>query len=126
MLGNRMGAFALATLSALLLSAMPAAAAKYDGTWSMTAVTTKGHCGTIPMGMGVKGGRIYSTGGSFAFYSIRLGGRVSGSGHANLKAVAGPRVANGTGRFRGGIASGKWHGRGPSGLCSGYWNATRG
>ena len=96
MLGHRMGAFALATLSALLLSAPPAAAAKYDGTWSMTAVTTKGHCGVIPIGMGVKGGRIYSTGGSFAFYSIRLGGRVSGSGHANLKAVAGPRNRSAT------------------------------
>jgi hypothetical protein len=125
MIGNRMCAFALATATALISSALPASAAKFDGDWSMTAVTTRGHCGVIPIGMGVKSGRIYSTGGSFAFYSIRPGGRVSGSGSASLKAVAGPRVALGTGRFRGGIASGKWHGTGPSGRCSGYWNATR-
>ena len=67
----------------------------------MTAVTTRGHCGTIPMGMGIKGGRIYSTGGSFAFYPIRLGGRVSGSGSVSLKAVAGPRIAHGTGSSTG-------------------------
>jgi hypothetical protein len=125
MIGNRRCAFALATLSALVCSAAPALAGKFDGNWSMTAVTTRGHCGTIPMGMGVKGGRIYSTGGSFAFYAIRLGGRVSGSGQVRLKAVAGPRIAHGTGRFNRVRATGKWHGKGPSGLCSGYWSATR-
>jgi hypothetical protein len=114
------------TLSALVCTALPASAGRYDGSWSMTAVTTKGHCGTIPIGMGVKGGRIYSTGGWFAFYPISLGGRVSGGGRVNLKAIAGPRIAWGSGRFRGGQAGGKWHGRGPSGLCSGYWRASRG
>jgi hypothetical protein len=91
----------------------------------MTAVTTRGHCGTIPIGMGITGGRIYSTGGSFAFYSISLGGRVSPSGSVSLKAVAGPRVAHGTGRFTHVRGSGRWHGKGPSGLCSGVWSATR-
>jgi creatinine deaminase len=73
-------------------------AAKFDGGWSMVAVTTRGHCGTIDIGLGVKRGRIYSTGGSFAFYSISLGGRVSNSGGVSLKAVAGPRVAVGHNR----------------------------
>ena len=91
----------------------------------MTAVTTRGHCGTIPIGMGISGGRIYSAGGSFAFYPIRLGGHVSRSGRASLKAVAGPRVAHGSGRFTPTSARGTWKGRGPSGLCSGYWTATR-
>jgi hypothetical protein len=125
MIGNRVSAFAVPAVTAILISALPAAAARYDGSWSMTAVTTRGHCGTIPIGMGVKGGRIYSTGGSFAFYAIRLGGRVSGSGHVRLKAVAGPRIAHGTGRFNGCAARGTWTGAGPSGRCSGYWNATR-
>ncbi len=89
-------------------------------------MTTRGHCGTIPIGMGIAGGRIYSTGGSFAFYSIRLGGRVSNSGSVSLKAVAGPRIALGTGRFSHVRGSGRWHGKGPSGLCSGVWSATRG
>jgi hypothetical protein len=125
MIGNRMCAFALSAASAIICFAAPASAAKYDGSWNMTAVTTRGHCGTIPIGMGVSGGRIYSTGGSFAFYSISLGGRVSNSGSVSLKAVAGPRIAHGTGRFRGPLARGTWHGKGPSGLCSGYWTATR-
>jgi hypothetical protein len=126
MTGTQTGTVVLAALCATLLFAPAASAGRYDGSWSMTAVTTKGHCGTIPMGMGVKGGRIYSTGGWFAFYPIRLGGRVTGGGHVTLKAIAGPRVAWGSGRFRGGQAGGKWHGKGPSGLCSGYWRATRG
>ena len=125
MIGNRKFALALLPLPALLFSAPPAAAAKFDGNWSMTAVTTRGHCGTIPIGMGITGGRIYSTGGSFAFYTISLGGRVSASGSVSLKAVAGPRVAIGIGRFSHVRGSGTWHGKGPSGLCSGVWSATR-
>jgi hypothetical protein len=125
MIVNRTCAFALSVASAILCSAAPASAGKFDGNWSMTAVTTRGHCGTIPIGMGIAGGRIYSTGGSFAFYSISLGGRVSDSGSVSLKAVAGPRVAHGTGRFSRVRGSGRWHGKGPSGLCSGVWTATR-
>jgi hypothetical protein len=125
MISNRTRAFALAAVAALTCSALPAHAARYDGQWSMVARTTRGHCGVIDIGMGVKGGRIYSTGGSFAFYPIRLGGRVAPSGRVNLRAVAGPRTASGTGRFRHFAASGTWHGRGPSGLCSGTWSATR-
>lgn len=125
MIGNRMCAFALSVASAIICCAPSATAAKFDGSWNMTAVTTRGHCGTVPMGLGIKGGRIYSTGGSFAFYSIRLGGRVSNSGQVRLKAVAGPRTANGTGRFSLTKGTGTWKGRGPSGLCSGVWSATR-
>jgi hypothetical protein len=125
MFANRSSAFALSAAFALLCSAAPASAGKYDGNWSMTAVTTRGHCGVIPIGMGVKSGRVYSTGGFFAFYPISLGGRVTGGGYVNLKAIAGPRIAWGSGRFRGAQAGGKWHGKGPSGLCSGYWRATR-
>ncbi|HEY8247585.1 MAG TPA: hypothetical protein VIG38_09930 [Hyphomicrobium sp.] len=99
--------------------AFGASVAKFDGNWSITAVTTRGHCGTIPIGMGIAGGRIYSTGGSFAFYSISLGGRVSNSGSVSLTAVAGPRVSHGTGRFSQVRGSGTGKGRGPSGLCSG-------
>jgi hypothetical protein len=125
MIANRICAVALSAACASVLLAAPASAGKFDGSWSMTAVTTKGHCGVIPIGMGVKGGRIYSTGGSFAFYAISLGGRVSNSGSVTLKAVAGPRVAHGSGRFTRTAARGTWKGKGPSGLCSGYWSASR-
>ena len=125
MIGNRMCAFALSAASVILCFAPPVSAAHFDGNWSMTAVTTRGHCGTIPIGMGIAGGRIHSTDGSFAFYPIQLGGRVSSSGSVSLKAVAGPRIANGTGHFSSVRGSGTWAGRGPSGLCSGVWSATR-
>jgi hypothetical protein len=116
MIGNRICALALSAVCALTCSALPASAAKFDGNWRMTAVTTRGHCGTIPIGMGIAGGRIHSTGGAFAFYPIRLGGHVS---------AVGPRIAHGTGRFSGARASGTWNGKGPSGLCSGVWSAER-
>ncbi|MDP1908004.1 MAG: hypothetical protein Q8K85_06870, partial [Hyphomicrobium sp.] len=111
MIGSRLCALGLSAAFALVCLAPPASAAKFDGNWSMTAVTTRGHCGTIPIGMGIAGGRIYSTGGSFALYSISLGGRVSPTGSVSLKAVAGPRVALGTGRFNHVRGSGRWHGK---------------
>lgn len=123
--GRRCSTFALLVASMFVGAVPSAAAGKFDGSWSMVAVTTRGHCGSIPIGMQIKGGRISSTGGSFAFYPIKLGGRVAGSGRASINAVAGPRTAHGTGRFGGAQASGTWKGRGPSGLCSGVWNASR-
>lgn len=125
MIFNRPYVFALPAVFVAISFAQPAGAAKFDGNWSMTAVTTRGHCGIIPIGMGIIGGRIQSTDGSFAFYPIQLGGRVSGSGRIQLKAVAGPRIAHGTGRLTGAKGSGTWSGRGPSGLCSGDWSAAR-
>lgn len=42
-------------------------AARYDGSWTMIAQTTRGHCGVISIGLGVQRGRLFSTGGYFAF-----------------------------------------------------------
>jgi hypothetical protein len=126
MFGNRMYAVTVAAAFALSYAVPGAdAGAKVDGNWSMSAVTTRGHCGTIPIGMAITGGRIHSTDGSFAFYPIQLGGHVSGSGSVSLKAVAGPRIAHGTGHLSSVSGHGTWTGRGPSGLCSGVWNAAR-
>lgn len=125
MTGNRMCILALSAVSAISASALPAIAARFDGNWSMVAETTRGHCGTIAVGLDIHRGRIHSTSGSFAFYAIRLAGRVSASGQARMDAVAGPRTAHGIGRFNRVRGSGTWAGRGPSGLCSGVWNANR-
>jgi hypothetical protein len=65
MIGNRMRAFALSTAVAIICSTPPAIAAQFDGKWRMVAVTTSGHCGKIPIGMGISRDRIYSTGGAF-------------------------------------------------------------
>ena len=125
MIGNRIRALALSTAFAITALAPPAIAAQFDGTWNMVAVTTSGHCGKIPIGLGISHGRIFSTGGRFARYPIQLAGRVSASGQVRMNAVAGPRIAQGTGRFGRFQGSGSWTGSGPSGLCSGVWNATR-
>lgn len=125
MIGNHIRAFALLTAFAILYSAAPANAAPYDGNWSMIAVTTSGHCGKIRIGLAIKGSRISSTSGKFAFHRIHVAGLISGSGQARLNAVAGPRKAEGIGRFNRSQATGKWSGTGPSGLCSGFWTATR-
>jgi hypothetical protein len=125
MIGSRIRALALSIVLAVTCFAPPAIAAEYDGAWSMIAVTTHGHCGKIPIGLGISHGRIYSTGGSFAFHRIQLGGRVSASGQARLSAVAGPRVAHGTGRFNRLRGNGTWAGTGPSGVCTGVWSAIR-
>ena len=130
MIGNRRCAFALAAVFTIICSIAPANAAQFDGNWSMVAVTTSGHCGQIPIDVGISRGRIYSTGGSsfgtaFAHYPIQLGGRVSPSGQVQMKAVAGPRIAHGIGRFNRFRGSGTWAGTGPSGLCSGVWSAIR-
>jgi hypothetical protein len=125
MIGNRMCAFALSTVFAIICSALPAIAAQLDGNWSMVAVTTSGHCGKIHIGMGISHGRIYSTGGRFASHPIQLAGRVSASGQVRMNAVAGPRSAHGTGGFGRFGGSGTWAGTGPSGVCSGVWSAMR-
>jgi hypothetical protein len=125
MIGYRKWAFALSTAFVIICSAPPAIAAQFDGNWSMVAVTTRGHCGQIPVDLGISRGRIYSTGGSFVSYPIQLGGRVSASGQVRMDAVAGPRIAHGTGRFGRFRGSGTWAGTGPSGVCSGVWSAIR-
>jgi hypothetical protein len=93
MIGNRMCAFALLSAFTIICSPPPATAAQFDGNWSMVAVTTLGHCGKIPICLGISRGRIYSTHGSFVFHPIQLSGRVSASGQVRMNAVAGPRIA---------------------------------
>lgn len=115
----------VAVLAALTIATAPASAGRFDGSWSMTAVTTKGHCWVIPVTFSITRGRILPRGGSYAFYPIRLTGRVSPSGAASLKAITGPRIALGQGRFRGEQGRGTWRGTGPSGVCFGTWTATR-
>jgi hypothetical protein len=63
MIGIRNWAFALSMASAIVCSAPPAIAAQFDGNWNMLVVTTSGHCGTIPIGLGISRDRGYSTSG---------------------------------------------------------------
>jgi hypothetical protein len=126
MIGKPIRAAAMAGAFATLCFAAPANAAPYDGAWKMSLVTTDGHCGVINVGLAIHGGRITSTSGKFVMRPIHIAGLVTGSGQARMNGVAGPRKAAGTGHFSRAGGRGKWNGVGPSGVCSGYWVATRG
>ena len=54
---------------------------------------------------------------------IKVAGIIGASGQTKMNAVAGPRKAEGIGRFTKVKGTGKWNGTGPSGVCSGYWVA---
>src|SRR6185437_2065780 len=74
MIGNRICVVGSAAATMLAFFYLPAAGApRFDGPWTLTAVTTKGHCGVIPMTMEVVRGRVHGTGGSYAFIPISLG-----------------------------------------------------
>jgi hypothetical protein len=123
MIGNRICVLALAAASATI-STPSAIASPFDGNWSVVAQTTQGHCGSIQFGLAIDRGRIYSAGGYYVGgYPAQLGGRISHSGYMQATAVAGPRIAQAAGRLGRSQGSGTWAGRGPSGVCSGVWNA---
>ena len=125
MISNRVCAVALAAAFASICSVPSANAQRFDGSWSVVAQTTRGHCENIQFGLAIRGGRISTGGGSYGGYQARFGGNVAPSGRVQVTAMAGPRTAHGVGRlgpFQGG---GTWSGRGPSGVCSGVWSASR-
>jgi hypothetical protein len=126
MIGHRIRVFALGAAAIALLFAAPAHAAPFDGAWKRSLVTTDGHCGVISVDLAIRGGRITATAGKFVFRPIHIAGVVSGSGQAHMNGVAGPRKAEGNGRFTRSKGKGNWNGVGPSGVCSGYWIAVPG
>jgi hypothetical protein len=124
MVGNRICAIALAAASTTICSTPSAIASPFDGNWRVVAQTTQGHCGSIQFGLAINGGRIHSASGYYVGgYPAQLGGRVSRSGYLDVIAVAGPRTAYAVGRLQRFQGSGTWAGSGPSGICSGVWNA---
>ena len=123
MIGNRMRAFVLSTAFAIIASALPAAAAPFDGSWNMALVTTSGHCGVIRLAWP-------STAATFPRRAdvsscTRFPWPGSGSGATKLNGVAGLRQAKGVGHFTRSKGIGKLNGTGPSGVCSGIWTAVR-
>ena len=124
MIGNRICAMALAAASATICSTPSAFASPFDGNWSVVAQTTQSHCGSIQFGLAINRGQLYSASGYYVGgYPAQLGGSVSPSGYVQATAVAGPRIAHAAGRLWRFQGSGTWAGSGPSGVCSGVWNA---
>ena len=112
-------ASALTLLSALWMIGTPAAAAApFDGSWTVRIATQSGTCrsGTLPIE--VRDGKIVS--GSPV---VDISGQVGDSGGLRVIVRDGVRKANGSGRLAGTSGSGTWSGGG--GLCSGTWVAER-
>ena len=88
MTSNRICAIPLTVALAVICLAPSAIAASFDGSWSVYAQTTRGHCESLQFGLAISGGRIYSGGGSYGGYPAQFGGRVSSSGHIRVNAAA--------------------------------------
>lgn len=127
MIRSQMRAIAvtMACMATSLSAAPSAQAASHDGNWSVVAQTPD-HCGTTRWMVSIVGGQVFHPYVVFVGgWPATLNGRVSPSGRITIQAVAGPRVATGTGRLGPRQGSGRWAGQGPSGTCAGVWTATR-
>jgi hypothetical protein len=112
-------ASALALLSAAWMIGTPAAAAApFDGSWTVKIATASGACksGTLPIE--VRDGKIVS-----GNPVVSVSGQVAQSGGLRVVVGDGVRKANGSGKLSGASGSGTWSGGG--GICSGTWIAER-
>jgi hypothetical protein len=112
-------ASALALLSAAWMIGTPAAAAApFDGSWTVRIATESGACksGTLPIE--VRDGKIVS-----GNPVVIVSGQVGQSGGLRVVVGDGVRKANGSGKLSATSGSGKWTGGG--GICSGSWVAER-
>ena len=125
--GYRMWILSLASAfgSASVSAASSAKAPSFDGSWTLVAQTTEGHCGYSNFDIIIRRGTVHDAGVFVMGSQGSLTGTVARSGRARLYLVAGPRAVSGTGTLGRAQGSGKWVGTGPSGTCSGVWTVTR-
>lgn len=114
------GIAAVAIAAAAGLTSAPAAAASFDGNWSVLIVTQKGLCdAAYRYGLSIRNGVVFYEGSA----PVNVSGRVSGNGSVSVRVWAGSQSATGSGRLARGAGRGSWRGVGSSGTCSGYWTA---
>lgn len=101
-----------------LLATPAAAAAPFDGAWTVSISTQKGSCDSGSIPIEVSDGRIRS-----GHPSVAISGRVAHSGGISVTVGGGVKKASGSGRLTGANGSGTWSGGG--GVCSGTWVAER-
>ncbi len=93
---------------------------RFDGTWSLSANTTAGSCGSYGFRVNVINGRVVSP--SVAGVS----GRVTPAGSVSVTVRQRNGIVSGTGRLSARWGTGRWTARSPSGRCVGYWQARSG
>jgi hypothetical protein len=97
--------------------ATPAAAASFDGEWSVQIASSNSACGNgATVSIGISNGHVASTNAMMS-----ASGRVADAGSISVTLASGIKRATGFGHLAGTSGSGTW--RGP--LCSGTWTAQR-
>lgn len=109
-------AHALVCVASLLGTPASAAAAPFDGSWTVDIATAKGTCKSGSLPIEVRDGKIQS--GSAA---VNVSGQVGQAGLIRVTVGDGLRKANGSGKLSGTGGTGTWN----AGLCSGTWVAQR-
>jgi len=113
-----------AALSGLAVAAAPgkAAAAAYDGEWTVLVTTEQGKCDrNYRYNVSVSAGKIHYT----SYTSVSLYGTVSPKGAVMVSIRHFDDVANGSGHLTARAGGGGWRGTGKDGACSGRWKAQR-
>jgi hypothetical protein len=109
---------ALACIVSLLGTpvAAVAAAAPFDGSWTVDIATHRGTCKSGSLPIEVRDGKIQSNS-----PAVNVSGQVGQAGLIRVVVGDGLRKANGSGKLSATSGSGTWNG----GLCSGTWAAQR-
>lgn len=106
------GALAVSTI----LACNPATAG-FDGTWTVSIITTRGVCEAgMALPIQITAGRIASV-----LSEVSVSGRVGESGGITVSVIQGIKRAFGSGKLAETSGSGTWRG----GPCSGTWTAQR-
>jgi hypothetical protein len=99
-----------------ILAAAPAAAS-FDGTWTVSIITTKGVCDAgMALPIQISSGRVAS-----GHSEVSVSGRVAETGSTTVALIHGIKRAFGSGKLAETSGSGTWRG----GPCSGTWTASR-
>jgi hypothetical protein len=119
--GHVMGVFRKAVIVSRVLfllaapMATPAAAAGFDGEWSVHIASSSSECGDgQSVSIGINNGQVSSS-------MVRASGHVAEAGTISVTLVSGVKRATGFGRLSGASGSGTWRGT----MCSGTWTAQR-
>ncbi|MDQ8726697.1 hypothetical protein [Bradyrhizobium sp. LHD-71] len=108
------GAFAV---SVIITAGIAPASASYDGTWTVSIVTTRGVCEPgMALPIQISDGRVAS-----GHSQVGVSGRVAQGGGITVTVIQGLKRAFGRGKLAEASGSGTWRG----GPCSGTWTATR-
>ncbi len=93
---------------------------RFDGTWSLSANTLAGSCGSYGIRVNVINGRVVSPGVS------GVSGRVTPAGNVSVTVRQSSGMVSGTGHLSARWGTGRWTARSASGRCVGHWQAQRG